>query len=119
MKILRGDVVLVSYPFASGTEFKVRPALIVQCDANNRRLANTLVVQITTRTQFALTEPTQLFISADSLSGRQAGLLDDSAISCENIFTIRRDKIIRRIGSLPPEIMKMVNECLKASLEIR
>ena len=46
MKSQRGDVVLVNYPFASGVGTKIRPALVVQCDANNRRLDNTLIVQL-------------------------------------------------------------------------
>jgi mRNA-degrading endonuclease toxin of MazEF toxin-antitoxin module len=46
MKSQRGDVVLVSYPFASGGGSKVRPALVIQCDRNNGRLDNTIVAQI-------------------------------------------------------------------------
>ena len=42
MKAQRGDVVLVNYPFADGVGSKVRPALIVQCDSNNRRLKASL-----------------------------------------------------------------------------
>lgn len=43
MKVERGGVVLVNYPFASGTGSKVRPALVVQCDRNNSRLDNTVI----------------------------------------------------------------------------
>ena len=115
MKSQRGDVVLVNYPFASGVGAKIRPALVVQCDANNRRLDNTLIVQITTRIRFALTEPTQLLVKAASSAGKQAGLLNDSAVSCENVFTVRQDTIVRHIGSLPQDVMQQVGECLKAS----
>lgn len=116
MKSRRGDVVLVNYPFASGVGAKTRPALVVQCDSNNGRLDNTLIVQITSRTRMARSEPTQLLIEASSPAGQQAGVLHDSAVSCENIFTVRQDTIIRRIGLLPPDVMQQVNECLKASL---
>lgn len=116
MKTQRGEVVLVNYPFASGTGTKIRPALVVQCDTNNRRLDNTLIVQITSRIRFAKSEPTQLLIEAASAAGKQAGLLNDSAVSCENIFTVKQDVIIRRIGSLLPDVMQQVDACLKASL---
>ena len=47
MSIRRGDVVLAWYPFASGQGGKRRPCVIVQNDADNRKLANTVVAQIT------------------------------------------------------------------------
>lgn len=118
MKVQRGDVVLVNYPFASGTGSKTRPALVVQCDRNNSRIDNTIIAQITSRTRFARTEPTQLLIEAASPAGQQAGLLIDSALSCENLYTVRHDAIVRKIGSFPAATMQQVNECLKTSLEL-
>lgn len=118
MSVKRGDVILVNYPFASGTGSKVRPALVIQCDHNNGRLDNTIVAQITSRIRFARSEPTQLLIEATSPAGQQAGLLTDSAISCENLYTVRQDTIVRTIGSLPANVMLQVNDCLKASLDI-
>ena len=48
MKVLRGDVVLVDFLFASGTGSKPRPAVVVQNDTNIRRLATTVFAPITT-----------------------------------------------------------------------
>ena len=118
MNVQRGDVILVNYPFAGGMGSKVRPALVVQCDRNNARLDNTIVAQITTRIRFAKTEPTQLLIEASSPAGRQAGLLADSAVSCENLFTVRQDGVVRQIGTFPVDVMSQVDDCLKASLEL-
>jgi mRNA interferase MazF len=47
MKVSRGDVVLVDFPFASGVASKLRPAIVVQNDVNNRRLATTIFAPIT------------------------------------------------------------------------
>ncbi len=44
----RGDVVMVSIPFYDRPGYKDRPAVVVQCDRNNRRLLSTMVVGITT-----------------------------------------------------------------------
>jgi mRNA-degrading endonuclease toxin of MazEF toxin-antitoxin module len=118
MKVQRGDVVLVNYPFASGTGSKVRPALVVQCDRNNSRLDNTIVAQITSRIRYAQSEPTQVLVRAASTAGRHAGLIFDSAISCENLYTVRQDAISRRIGMLPSNVMASVQDALKASLDI-
>lgn len=118
MIVQRGDVVLVNYPFASGTGSKVRPALVIQCDRNNQRLDNTIVAQITSRTRLATSEPSQLLIELSSAAGKQAGLLSDSALSCENLYTVRRDSITRRIGAFPESTMIQVDRCLKASLGI-
>ncbi|MEX0704337.1 MAG: type II toxin-antitoxin system PemK/MazF family toxin [Planctomycetales bacterium] len=118
MKVQRGDVVLVNHPFASGRGSKVRPAVVVQCDRNNGRLDNTIVAQITSRTRFARSEPTQLLIEVGSPIGQRAGLLNDSAISCENLYTVRQDAISRTIGSLPQDAMRQVSDCLKSALEI-
>lgn len=43
MNVARGEVVLVDFPFAGGSSSKVRPALVVQNDRDNRRLTNAFV----------------------------------------------------------------------------
>lgn len=119
MKVVRGDVVLVNYPFASVAGKKVRPAAVVQCDRNNLRLDNTIIAQITSRTRYATTEPTQILIEASTPAGQQAGLIIDSALSCENLYTVRQDAIVRKIGTLTDDVMKHADDCLKASLGLK
>ena len=51
MSIRRGDVVMAWFPFASGQGGKRRPCLIVQNDADNQSLANTVIAQITSNLQ--------------------------------------------------------------------
>ena len=118
MRVQRGDVVLVNYPFASGGASKVRPALVVQCDRNNSRIDNTIVAQITSRTRTAQSEPTQLLIAATSPAGQRAGLITDSVVSCENLYTVRQDSVMRIIGSLHADLLDQLDDCLKASLDI-
>ncbi len=115
MNIRRGDVVLVLYPFASGTGGSRRPALIVQNDMDNARLHNTIVAQITTNLR-QVTEPTHLLLVQATVEGRQAGLLHDSVVSCTNLATVHEDRIERVIGHLPDEVMRRIDRCLKAAL---
>ncbi len=115
MTLHRGDVVIVTFPFASGTGAKVRPALVVQNDRNNARLTNVVLAAITTTT-YRSNEPTQLLLDVSTPAGRQSGLLKDSIISCENLATIEQTLVQRKIGSLPPNVMGQVDACLKTSL---
>jgi mRNA-degrading endonuclease toxin of MazEF toxin-antitoxin module len=57
-------------------------------------------------------------IEVTSPAGKVAGLLNDSAVSCENLFTVRQDAILRKIGHLTADVMARVDQCLKASLEL-
>lgn len=91
---------------------------MVQCNRNNARLANTIIAQITSRTRHARGEPTQVLIEAASDDGRNSGLLIDSALSCENLYTVRQDAIVRKIGLFPESLTQQLAACLKASLDI-
>jgi mRNA interferase MazF len=115
MTVQRGDVVIVDYPNTSGAARKRRPAVVVQNDTNNRRLTNTIVVGITSNTS-RVHEPTQMLIRVASPEGKQAGVMADSAITCENLLTIENGLISRKIGSLPAAILRQVDACLKLSL---
>ncbi|MFV0443929.1 MAG: type II toxin-antitoxin system PemK/MazF family toxin [Planctomycetaceae bacterium] len=118
MNVSRGDVVLADFPYSDRTGSKVRPCLVVQCNLNNQRLDDTILVTITSRTRYAATEATQLLIEASSPAGQQGGLLFDSAVQCENIVTVDRQFLRRKIGSLPADVMELINDCLKAALDL-
>jgi mRNA-degrading endonuclease toxin of MazEF toxin-antitoxin module len=118
MSVSRGDIVLVSLPFASGKTVKVRPVLVIQSDHNNRRLVNTLVAAITSNTSRAGHEPTQFLIDISTPDGAASGLRFNSAVSCEFLATIEQTRIGRRLGQLPASSMRRIDACLKASLGI-
>lgn len=113
----RGDIVLVRFPFSSGTGGKLRPALVVQSDRNNQRLSNVILAAITTTTH-RVREATQLFVDVSTPVGQQSGLLFDSAVTCESLATVSHALVERTIGSLPAATMEQVNDCLRASLDL-
>src|SRR5205085_7746384 len=45
MNVQRAVVVLVDFPYPTGTGSKVRPALVIQNDLDTRRLFNTILAQ--------------------------------------------------------------------------
>jgi mRNA-degrading endonuclease toxin of MazEF toxin-antitoxin module len=55
-------------------------------------------------------------VDVRSPEGQQSGLLHDSLVSCNNLATIEQSLIEKVIGSLPPELMAKVDECLKTAL---
>jgi mRNA interferase MazF len=117
MTVRRGGVVLAWYPFASGQGGKRRPCLVLQNDADNRKLANTVVAQITSVLQRA-GDKSHVLIEVATPDGQMSGLLYDSVVSCNNLATIEQALIIKPIGALPPALMQAVNDCLKAALEL-
>lgn len=118
MSVSRGDVVLVDFPFPDGTGSKVRPALVVQADRNNARIANTVVAMITRRTHKATSEPTQVLVDPKRTDGQPTGLLTLSAITCENLFTVNQRRIIRTLGKASDTLMIAVDDCLKTALDL-
>jgi mRNA interferase MazF len=118
MPVSRGDVVLVPVPLTTGQPGKPRPALVVQSDRNNQRLQDTIVAVITTTTKRATVEPTQLLIEINTPDGQQSGLLHDSAVKCERLHTILQSQIHKTIGSFSSALLKQIDQCLKAALEL-
>jgi len=58
----RGDVILVDFPFGEGTGSKLRPAVVVQCNADNRRLGTVIVAMISKQTALVGREPRHILI---------------------------------------------------------
>lgn len=116
MKVSRGDVVLVDFPYSDRTGSKVRPALAVQADIWNQALDDTILALITSSGRRRVSASTQLVIEASSPEGQAAGLRIDSLIQCENLLTYDQSLILRHMGSLSGSVMQQVEACLKESL---
>jgi mRNA interferase MazF len=117
MTVRRGDVVLLQAPFTSRTGAKARPMLVVQNDRNNARMANTILVFITSNISRA-SEPTQVLVDIQSPEAKHSGLKQTSVVSCENILTVVQSDILRTIGHLPDALMERVDAALKESLAL-
>jgi mRNA interferase MazF len=115
MKVRRGDVIMAFYPFASEVQGKRRPALVIQNDVDNARLQNTVIAQITSNLR-RVGDPSHFLIELATPDGQRSGLLHDSVVSCNNLVTVRQDRIDKVIGSLSPAAMRQVDDCLRAAL---
>ncbi len=117
MNVQRADVVLVDFPFPSGTGSKVRPALIIQNDRDNARLLNTILAQITGTTHRAL-ESTQVLVESSTAEGKSTGLAFDSVVNCVNLATLDKAKVLRKLGVMPDVLMQKVQDAIKAALDL-
>ena len=118
MKVSRGDVVPVDFPYSDRTGSKVRPALVIQADSWNQALDDTILALITSSGCRRVSANTQLVIEAASPEGQAAGLRIDSLIQCENLLTYDQSLILRHMGTLPDSMMQQVDACLKEALDI-
>jgi mRNA interferase MazF len=119
MPIKRGDIVLANLPFTDLSGAKIRPALVVQCDINNARLQDVIVAMITRTIKLAKSEPTQLLIDITTVEGKATKLLHTSAVKCEHLITLEQGLVIKTIGQMPAAMMVQIDDCLKASLELK
>ena len=115
--IHRGDIVLVDFPFTSGGKSKVRPALVVQNDIDNGRLAKTILAMISGNLR-RRAEPTHFLIDPANPEGHSSGLHGPSVVVCVNLYTVEQADILRTIGHASAMVLSQINDCLKAALEL-
>jgi len=109
---MRGDVVIVDFPFAEGGGSKVRPALVVQVDG--LRTLNLILAMITSVVSRG--GPSRALIDPSDPSESRSGLRMPSLVLCDQLFSIRRDRILRIIGHVSPMSMGRVENSLRIAL---
>ena len=111
----RGDV--MPFPFQDKPGEKIRPAVVVQSDAENRRLANTILAMITGNLDEA-GQPTTVLVDPGTPDGAGSGLNGPSLVKCYNLATVRQRRVVQVIGHLSDAVMQAVNQALKAALAL-
>lgn len=113
MEIKRGEIVLVDFEPVKGSEQGgIRPSLIIQNDIFNKYSPTTIVAPITSKS-FKKEYPTNVLIKKED-----SKLNLDSTILLNQIKTIDKSRIIKRISSLNIYTMNKVNRAIKVSLSI-
>jgi mRNA interferase MazF len=109
----RGEVYLVSFDPTVGSEIqKTRPALILQNDIANRHSPITIVGAITSKFEEPL-YPTEVLVKAP-----EGGLSVDSVILLNQIRSIDRRRLVRRLGAIRAPTMERVDRAIQISLGI-
>lgn len=108
----RGEVYLVNFEPTMGAEIKkTRPAVILQNDIANRWSPITIVAAITSKFDDRRTYPTQVAVQAP-----EGGLRADSVILLNQLRSVDRLRLVRRMGVLTANTMAAVDRALLLSL---
>jgi len=108
----RGQIYLCSFDPTVGHEIrKTRPALVIQNDIGNRYSPLTIVAAITS-TISPVPHPVAVVVEPNSKNG----LGVRSSIRLDQIRTVDRQRLIRRLGALELAAMARIDEALKISL---
>jgi len=114
INIKRGDIVLVNLePVIGSEQGSVRPALIIQNDISNQYSPTTIIAPITSKI-YEKEFPTNVKISQ-----QDSGLDKASTILLNQIRTIDKSRIRKKIGSLDTLFMNRVDLAIKASLGLQ
>lgn len=106
----RGEVYYVNFDPTIGVEIKkTRPALIIQNDVGNIHSQATIVAAITSASREIF--PYEVFLKAG-----EGGLQKDSIVLLNQIRTIDKKRLGKRIGILSSEAMEKIDNAVKISI---
>lgn len=110
--IRQGDIVLVDFGESYGCEQGgVRPAMIVQNNKGNFYSPTTQVVPITS-------EQKKPMVTHVELEAKTTGLTRNSTALVEQMRTIDKGRIIKRIGKADERVMQQIAFALTASFSL-
>lgn len=114
----RGDVRLIDFEPARGTEptGKRRPAVIVSNDtanASTARLGRGVVTVVPLTSNVERVYPFQVLLPAEA-----CGLQRDSKAQAELVRAVSVDRLERRIGTVPPGLMRRLDDALRLHLDL-
>jgi mRNA interferase MazF len=110
--VRRGEIYLCFFDPTVGHEIKkTRPALVIQNDIGNRYSPLTIVAAITS-TVSAVPYPVEVVLEPTTGNG----LDGQSSIRLDQIRTVDRQRLVRRLGVADSATMARVDEAIKISL---
>ncbi len=104
--IKRGEIFLVNFDPTVGAEArKIRPALVVSNDINN---AHSPIISISPITS----NISRIYSFEVKVPADTGGLQTRSKVMVNQTRAVDKIRLIKRLGHLPEEIMKQVNQAL-------
>jgi len=108
----RGEIWLVRLDPAVGSEIKkTRPALIVSNDTNNEYASLVTVLPISGKGD-------KVYPFEAALSGAASGLSKPSKVKCQQIRTLDKERLIKRLGAADNSLLPDIEEALKLHLDL-
>jgi mRNA interferase MazF len=106
MEVYRGDIFLVELSGKGNEQSGTRPVVIIQNNTGNKYSPCIIAACITSQTKKNI--PTHVDID----------LIKPSTVLCEQIYTLSKDRLIKKIGRLTENTMKLIDKRLLISLGI-
>ncbi len=107
----RGEIYLVDFDPARGHEIrKTRPALVIQNNMGNQYSSTTIVAAVTSRIS---AQPYPVEVAVEP--GR-SGLTVTSTVRLDQIRTVDRERLLKRLGAVDAVTMQQVDEAIAISL---
>lgn len=111
--IRRGDIYLVSLdPVIGSEEGKTRPCVIIQNNIANTNSPVTIIACVTSKPR-KKKYPQDVYVSAT-----ETGLDRDSIVLLNQIRTVDKRRLIRKIGTIPHYKLQAIDEALRISLHL-
>jgi mRNA interferase MazF len=113
----RGEIVTVSLDPVRGSEAsRIRPAVIVSNDAANAtatRLGRGVITVVPVTSNTARVYPFQVLLPAG-----ETGLWQDSKAQAEQVRSVAVERVGKRIGHLPAELITELEQALRVHLSL-
>ncbi|HLC31335.1 MAG TPA: type II toxin-antitoxin system PemK/MazF family toxin [Candidatus Nanoarchaeia archaeon] len=112
-QIIKGDIVVANLEPVKGSEQGgIRPVLIIQNNVLNKYAPTTIIAPITSKI-YTKEYPTNVFIKKED-----SRLSKDSTILLNQLRTIDKSRIIKKIGLANNFTMNKVDKAIKVSLAL-
>ena len=113
MEVKRGYILLVNFEPVKGSEQgRIRPAIVIQNDILNKFSPLTIVAPVTSRI-YDKEYPTNVLIKKED-----SELNNDSNVLLNQMRTIDKRRIVKRLGALNLFLMNKVDRAIKICLAI-
>lgn len=110
----RGDIFDARLNPSEGSEQAgIRPVIVVSRDAINQYSSVIVVVPLTSAQNVKRSYPNNVLIQAGN-----GGLTADSVALGGQVRAITKARLIRQHGSLPPDVMRQVDQVLRITLDL-
>ena len=111
VSIKRGDILLVNLDPVKGSEQgMIRPVLVIQNDIGNDYSPTTIIAPITSK------DVEKEFPTDVKVSVQDSGLEKESKVLFNQIRTIDKSRVIKKISTLNDSLMKKIDAAIKVSL---
>lgn len=113
MLIKCGDVLYADLGPVIGSEQNgIRPVIVIQNDIGNKYSPTIIVCPVTTKIKNNI--PTHIAITS-----KESGLPRESIVLVEQIRTIDKARIVKKVGHLSSKVIDEIKNALKISFNIR